>query len=298
MFSASPGDSPNIMRLSFSTNAFVQHSVFDAVREIGEAGYSGVELLADVPHLFADTFSDDDLDNLRKLLESMNLTVANVNANTAAGFYGKEFWEPVFEPSLAHPDSRLRRWRLDYSRRCVDMAAYLGSPVVSVTSGRMVPGITPDESLKILKDSLGELLEHAERRDVRIGMEYEPGLLVEKAEELADLIREMHSDSFGANLDLGHSHVLGEDPEPVIELLGSKIFHIHLEDIRARKHYHLIPGEGDLDFGRIFRALESQGYSGFVTVELYTYPQRPRAAAEAALRYLDRFTPGFGRTTT
>ena len=43
-------------------------------------------------------------------------------------------------------------------------------------------------------------------------MEYEPGLLIERYEELALLIDDMGSPWFGANLDLGHSRVLGEDP--------------------------------------------------------------------------------------
>ena len=286
------------MLLSFSTNAFVRYSIFDAVRKISKAGYSGVELLADAPHLYADTFSDAELGQLKRLLDSLELKVANINANTAVGYYGREFWEPLFEPSLSSPDKSLRKWRLNYSRRCIDMAAFLGSPTVSVTSGRMVPGTSPDESLRLLRDSLFAVLDHASARGVRVGMEYEPGLLVEKAEELSVLIGEMGSEWFGANLDLGHSHVLGEDPETVAALLGTRIFHIHIEDIRSRKHYHLIPGEGDLDFDNIFCILEDHGYAGFVTVELYTYPQEPEAAAELALRHIERFTSRFKRITT
>ena len=43
----------------------------------------------------------------------------------------------------------------------------------------------------------------------RIGIEYEPGLLIERCEELLMLIEDMNSPYLGANLDLGHSHVLG-----------------------------------------------------------------------------------------
>lgn len=274
------------MKFSFSTNAFVRHSVFDAVRRISEAGYSGVELLADAPHLYATSVTDEDLGELQALLDSTGLQVANVNANTAVGYYGRDFWEPLFEPSLANPDPALRGWRIDYSRRCIDLAAALGSPSVSVTSGRMVPGTPPDEALTLLKASLRELIEYAAVRGVRIGMEYEPGLLVERVEELAELIEEMGSEWFGANLDLGHSHVLGEDPETVLTLLGSKVFHVHLEDIRSCKHYHLIPGLGDIDFERLFHVLRNHNYDGYVTVELYTYPHRPKEAAELALRHL------------
>jgi sugar phosphate isomerase/epimerase len=276
------------MRLSFSTNAFVKYSVFQAVERIAAVGYDGVELLADIPHLYADSITEADLERLKALLDRTRLQVANINANTAVGYYGRSFWEPLFEPSLAHPDAGLRQWRIDYSKKCVDIAASLGAPTVSVTSGRPVPGILPSQSMTLLHDSLKELLEYAAQRSIRIGIEYEPGLLVERYEELAALIETIGSPNLGANLDLGHSHVLGEDPGTVISGLGSRIFHAHIEDIKGRKHYHLIPGTGDIDFPKLLATLTRHGYEGFVTVELYTYPDRPEQAAMEALEFLRR----------
>jgi fructoselysine 3-epimerase len=274
------------MRLSFSTNAFVSCSVFDAVECIGSLGYDAVELLADAPHLYADTVTESDLSRLRRSLGKAKLEVANINANTAVGYYGRTFWEPLFEPSLANPDSSARRWRLEYSKKCIEMARTLEAPCISITSGRPVPGALPEQSMDLLSESLRELLEYAVERSVRIGIEYEPGLLVERCEELTAILSHMNSVHLGANLDLGHSHVLGENHEAVIRELGERIFHVHLEDIKARKHYHLIPGTGDLDFNYLFELLRAHRYDGFVTVELYTYPHRAEQAAREALEFL------------
>ena len=46
------GEWISIMKLSFSTNAFVRFSVPEAIEIIAKTGYSGVEILADVPHLY------------------------------------------------------------------------------------------------------------------------------------------------------------------------------------------------------------------------------------------------------
>ncbi len=274
------------MKFSFSTNAFVRYSVLEAVERIARVGYEGVELLADTPHLFPDSVTTSDLERLQALLDRTALQVANINANTAVGYYGRDFWEPLFEPSLANPDQSLRKWRIAYSKKCIDMASRLGAPCVSITSGRAVPGTSPEQSMDLLRQSLGELLEYATERSIRLGIEYEPGLLIERYEEIADLIREMDSPHLGANLDLGHSHVLGEDARTTIQGLASRIFHLHIEDIRARKHYHLIPGTGDMDFTAILETLADIGYDGFATVELYTYPHQPEYAAREALRFL------------
>jgi fructoselysine 3-epimerase len=274
------------MKLSFSTNAYTRFSVFEAVQRIGAAGYAGVEILADRPHVFPPEFTSSDRERLRGLIDKTGLQVANINANTATGYYGRDFWEPLFEPSLAHPVESERRWRIDYTRRCIELAAALGAPSVSITSGRMVPGTAPQESLELLKRSLAELLPWAKDHAVRLGIEYEPGLLIENCRELVFLLNELDSPLLGANLDLGHSHVLGEDPEDVLRRLSGRIFHFHLEDIKQGKHYHLIPGEGDMDFARLFRLLDQSAYDGFVTIELYTYPQCPDQAARKSLDHL------------
>jgi len=274
------------MKLSFSTNAFVRFSVPEAIEIIAKTGYSGVEILADIPHLYPFSTTASELADIVSSLEKNRILAANINANTAVGYYRSKFWEPLFEPSLANPEVDARKWRVEFTKKCIDMARFLSCPNVSVTSGRMVPGVKPEISLALLKQSIFEIVEYAAGKHVRVGMEYEPGLIVERAEELAGLIREVGAENFGANLDFGHSHIAGEAPSDVAERLASRIFHVHLEDISARKHYHLIPGEGDIDFEDIFRALAGIEYEGFVTVELYTCPENPEQAARKAFDYL------------
>lgn len=274
------------MRWSFSTNAFTDRTLFAAAAEIAGAGYEGIEILADRPHLFPPDVRDRDVAHLSERLSDLGLRPASLNANTACGYYGREFWEPLFEPSLANPEAVPRAWRVDLVRRALVLARQLGCPHVSVTPGRPVPGTDPRRSLAFLEASLRELADHAAETEVRLGIEYEPGLLIENASELDDLLQSVASPWVGANLDLGHSRVAGEEPEEVIRRLGGRIFHLHLEDIRGRKHWHLIPGEGEMDFPAIFGVLHEIGYDGFVTVELYTCRDRPAEAALSSLRYL------------
>ncbi|MFO0752077.1 MAG: sugar phosphate isomerase/epimerase family protein [Thermodesulfovibrionales bacterium] len=274
------------MKLSFSTNAFVRYSVAKAVEKISSIGYEGVELLADIPHLYVHAITPSDIDRLKETLSWTGVAVTNVNANTVRGYYGRKLWDPVFEPSLANPDPTARKWRIDYCKKSIDLAVALGSPMVSITSGRSMPEITPERSMVLLRESLKEVLDYAAGRNIRIGMEYEQGLLIEFAGELAQLINEIDSPYFGANLDLGHSHLSGEEPEAAIRSLAGRIFHVHLEDIKNRKHYHLIPGLGDIDFNALLGILARCSYDGFLTVELYTYPFMPEEAARRAFDYL------------
>jgi len=132
------------------------------------------------------------------------------------------------------------------------------------------------------------LLDHADRVGVNIGIECEPGLLLEYAQELADWIKRLNHPRFGANLDIGHSQVQGENLADVIHLLGGKIWNLHVEDIPGRKHYHMIPGEGTMPWGTIISALRGINYQRFLTVELYTHTQDPQMAAEKSFAFLNR----------
>ncbi|AUB82126.1 sugar phosphate isomerase/epimerase family protein [Candidatus Thiodictyon syntrophicum] len=274
------------MPLAYSTNAYTRHGLAEAIESIAALGFDGVEILCDQPHWFLDRDLGEEARHLRARLDRLGLAVSNLNCNTANGFFDPRPPENVFEPSLASANPDWRRWRLDYSRRALDLARILGAGNISVTSGRPDTGGTPQQSQDLLVDSLCRLCESAQRYGVRVGVEYEPGLLVERADELAEVITRVGSPLLGANLDLGHSWLDGESPEHAVSRLAGRIWNTHVEDIQGRKHYHLIPGEGELPFQRYFDALTASGYSGFHTVELYTYPHMAQEAGRRSLTYL------------
>ena len=95
----------------------------------------------------------------------------------------------------------------------------------------------------------------------------------------------------GANLDIGHSQVLGEDIPDSVKLLGDRIWNLHVEDIPGRKHYHLIPGEGTLDWSGLRNALVAIKYERYLTVELYTHTANPVEAAQKSFAFLSKHFP-------
>jgi sugar phosphate isomerase/epimerase len=275
-------------QLGFSTNGFVRYSLPESIEVIARIGFGEVEILADRPHLFPDFNSTKQAEFIAKIIQKSGLSVSAINCNTVAGFYGRDFWEPLFEPSLANPERDARNWRIKYTLSCMDMAEILGAEVLVINSGRMNSGCPPEKGLQNLRRSLEVLLVEAEKRGLQLALEYEPGLLIERADEAMLLLHNFNSPNFGINLDVGHSWVAGEDPIFIIESFREKLFHVHLEDIKDRKHYHLIPGEGELPLLSILSALDRIHYTGSVTLELYTYPDQPEKAARAALQYLQQ----------
>ncbi|EMA44730.1 sugar phosphate isomerase/epimerase family protein [Halococcus saccharolyticus] len=278
--------------LAFSTNAYTRHALPEAIDRIADHGYAGVEILGDKPHAYFPNFDDADEGDLIAALDDTELQISNVNANTATGYYDDAPPSSFFDPSVITADDDDREWRIEYTKRAIDLASITSAPAVCLATGRPLPGTPPERAHEYLRDSLDSILDYAEDRGVSVGIEYEPELLVECTEEVLALIDDVGRDSLGINLDVGHAAVYGEDPAEAIRQSAGHITGVHLEDIVGGvrgKHYHRIPGEGDLDFRAIFDALDDIGYDGFATLELYTYPDRPDEAAREAYEELSAY---------
>lgn len=281
-----------MVELAFSTNAYTRHSLPEAVSRIATHGYAGVELLGDEPHAYFPRFDESDRAAVIGALADTNLTVSNVNANTAMGYYRDAPPSAFFDPSVITADDDEREWRVEYTKRAIDLADATDAPAVCLATGRPLPGNPPERAREYLHDSLDSILDYAEDWNVQVGIEFEPELLVECTDETLDLIDDVGRESLGVNLDVGHAAVYGEDVVESIHQSAGHITGVHLEDIaggRRGKHYHLVPGAGDLDFRRIFDALDDVGYDGFATLELYTYPDRPDEVAKQAYEELREY---------
>src|SRR4051812_45078871 len=99
------------MKLAFSTNAYTRFPLIEALRDIREAGFEGVEILADTPHAYPDAIDDGFAAEIRQELARLGLTVSNVNCNCSFGYWKDAPPEPYFEPSLISPNPKHREDR-------------------------------------------------------------------------------------------------------------------------------------------------------------------------------------------
>lgn len=277
------------MKLAFSTNAFTRYPLEVALRSIASAGFEAVEILADTPHAYPDQIDAALVDRVRTLLTETQLAVSNVNANCSFGYWRHAPPEPYFEPSLISPDPRHRADRQRLILRTIDFAAAVGAGNISITTGRCLGGMPPHQARGQLVESLKPVLAAAERASINVGIECEPGLYVEWAEELIELIDRVGSPRLGANWDVGHSVVMGEDLAAAARLLRGRIWNLHVEDLPGKKHYHTIPGQGTFDWVGLRSILQSIGYDRFATVELYTETAEPKTAADESFQFLRKW---------
>jgi sugar phosphate isomerase/epimerase len=276
------------MKLAFSTNAYTRHPLAEALKGIRAAGFEGVEILADTPHAYPATVDPALVTSVRRDLDRLGLTVSNVNCNCSFGYWRHAPPEPYFEPSLISPNPQHRADRVELILKALEFARAVGSKNLCITSGRMLGGMPPDKAARQFAESIRPVLERADALGVDVGIECEPGLFLEYAAELREWIDRLNHPRFGANLDVGHSVVIGESVAEVVHVLRGRIWNLHVEDLPGRKHYHTIPGDGNFDWQTLRGALEEIAYDRFMTVELYTHTEDPQEAADKSFQFLSR----------
>ncbi len=269
------------MKIGFSSNAYTRKSLTYAIQSISDIGYDGIEIVLDIPHAFL-PLSESTFQNIQKYLEKCKIKVTNLNANTVAGWYESKTDVEKFEPSLSNENEKLRSWRISYSKKAIDLASKLNASSISITSG--LTNSFHKNTLKNFQNSLKELANYAEKSNIKLAIEYEPGLLIGKADDVFPFTKEFSN--VGLNFDVCHAAVLGEQMSTVIEKFDKKIFHTHISDCKNQKHFHLIPGKGTIDFEALHNSLLKTGYDGFLTAELYTYTSEPEKAAKETLIHL------------
>jgi len=275
------------MVFSYSTNAFVKHSLSESLKLIAQTGFRGVEIMCDQPHLYPPDVDHQGLEKLKQHLEKLNLAITNLNCFTL--FAVGNTWLP----SWIEPDEHRRQERIDHTLNCLDLAHFLGSPCISVPPGGPPVDTDPRSSLILFRQGLEKVLPKAQALDVSILIEPEPDLLIENSRQMGSFIKEIESPHLGVNFDVGHFFCVGEAPEDALERLFEKIGHMHIEDIAStREHKHLIPGHGAIDYDAFFKRLEQLNYKKDICLELYTYAENP---CEAGLESINNLKNIMGR---
>ena len=277
------------MLLGYNTNGLAHHDLFDAVELLADIGYGSIAITIDhtalSPH---GRYNRQRTQRLRRVLEQRKLrTVIETGARFLLDPREKH------EPTLISRDPAGRRRRIDFYKYATDLAAELGSDCVSLWSGRLPAGAEPAEAAAWLTDGLRQVGEYAARQHVTIAFEPEPGMLIDTMKAWEELLAQAGMDDLCLTLDIGHLHCQGEGPiEKVIGRWASRLVNVHIEDMRAGVHEHLMFGEGQIDFPAVLRGLSQNGFAGGVHVELSRHSHEGPIAARKAFDFLQGVLQG------
>ncbi|MCL2126709.1 MAG: sugar phosphate isomerase/epimerase [Treponema sp.] len=265
------------MKTSFSLFSFAQDDkpaeLFPLIKK---AGYDGAEpVLSDSGYLNS-SMSDDDILGLRALAERNGLAIPTVGA-----------WN-LWEYNLVSDSSETRERARNIIRFQLKAARLLGADTILVIPGWVGTEFSPkpefvryDIAYERAAEAFKVLSEDAGREGVKIGIENVWNRFLLSPVEVARLVDEIASPFFGVYFDVGNIIYIGY-PDQWIEILGRRIFKIHLSDYRfsqAGLGAFVDLFAGDVDFGNVVNSLKKIGYDDWLTMEMLpNYKQFPRAS--------------------
>ena len=119
-------------------------------------------------------------------------------------------------------------------------------------------------------ESLAELVAFAQPHRIGIMLENVPGRFNSVA-QLAPIFAAVPE--LGLHLDIGHANLLTDynTTDEILKAYGSRLKHVHMHDNKGGSaDLHLPLGTGTIELDYYVRALQSRGYDGTITLEVFT----------------------------
>jgi sugar phosphate isomerase/epimerase len=156
----------------------------------------------------------------------------------------------------------------------IDLAADLGGDVVTFHLGGARPDIPERELWKQTVSTIKTAADYADTKHIRLAVDLGiwPRWIVSTTDELARLFDDVASDTFGVNFDPSYLAITGIDPVAFVKRFAARIRHAHIKDHVGKypDWKHRIPGQGELDYVPIVKALAAAKFDGALAIECFT----------------------------
>lgn len=271
------------MLLGYNTNGLAHHRLLDGISLLGEIGYESVAITVD--HHALDPFDEQLETQMAAAQQRLNDFGMKCVIETGARYLLDS--KTKHEPTLMTADDVLRGRRIDFLQRCIDIADAMRAECVSLWSGVLQSDETVDVALDRLAQGLQQVLEYAADRGVVLAFEPEPGMFVDTMSRFERLLQWIDAPNLQLTIDIGHLYCQGE--VPIVDYLSrwsDRIANVHIEDMRAGVHEHLMFGDGEMDFPPIIDGFARIGFEGPIHVELSRHSHVGPAAARQAFDFL------------
>ena len=241
-----------------------------AIAEIGEAGYSGVEVF------------DGNLLDYADRPRELRLALDRAGVQLVAVYSGANF---IFRDTLDQELARIAR--------VADAASEMGALHLVVGGGaKRFDGVRSEDQAR-LAEGLDRVVALAEVRGLRA--HYHPHLTtIVEGSDAVDRIFALTPIDFCP--DTAHLAAAGADVPRLIRKHAKRISYVHLKGWRKQPFGFTPLDEGDLDIAAILRALSDIAFDGWITAELDSWPEPKQGAVRslsfASIRRPRRWTRG------
>ena len=239
-----------------------------AVKKAAEVGANGIQVYSTSGEMAPENLVGQKRADFRSLVADNGLVISALCGDLGGG-------------GFTDPEKNV--WKVEKSKRILDLAKELGTDVVTTHIG-VVPEDENTDRFKIMQEACFELSRYADDIGAHFAIETGP----EKSATLKKFLDSLGSTGVDVNLDPANLvMVTGDDPAVAVHNLKDYIVHTHAKD--GKQNYYVDPdiiygmveshivtadsfievplGEGSVNWDEYLKALEDIGYKGFLTIE-------------------------------
>lgn len=255
------------MKIGMSSSCLYPMTVEDSLKTVGELGAKTAEI-------FFNSYCElkkPIINELRAIKDYYSMDIRSIHPFTSA-----------YEPVLLFSGYKRRLLDgIEFYKNYFEAANEIGAKAVVLHGGKAYTDIEPEEyaeSYILLNNAAIEAGVHIAHENVRDHLCANPLFM----KRLADCV----GDEFRMVLDIKQCRRSGESEFNFINLLGDKIYQVHISDA-AEGRDCLAPGAGRYDFRRLFDALALAGYNESALIELYRHNYGEPEELKTAKSYLE-----------
>lgn len=251
--------------LKIAINAWAfpnEYSFEDCLAAAKNAGFEAIEFNVDAvgrsEHSFTIHSTDEEILAVGELVKKYGLVVPSISSDQSAGKW------PLC-------DEESRQFLFAVTEKQLRVAKLLGADTILTVPGGMQNGMLLSESRANSIKNMRDFLPVIEKYGVKVGVENVGNTFFLSPYDVLSFIEEVGSDMVGSYLDLGNMFSFS-DPIHWIDIIGDKIFKIHVKDYKRTStvnkggaYVQLL--EGDIDFKRCMQLLKKVGFDGYLTAE-------------------------------
>ncbi len=239
--------------LDFTANLsllFTEVPLIDRFKAAKQAGFNTVEI--QFPYALSTAAIKNQLD-----AHDLKLVLFNVGADDL--LQGGEGLACV-------PEKRVQfRRAIDQT---IEYAQELQPEAINVLPGRCLDNSRLEQYLATFKENLALAVEAFSPLDINTVFEAVnshdmPGFIIDSGMQMLEILKQLNRPKLFMQYDIYHMQMMGEKPEAFIAEHARKIGHIQFADCPGRGQ----PGTGQIDFDRVFLAIATSAYSGWVGAE-------------------------------
>lgn len=227
-----------------------------AFADVARKGLTGVEIAVAYPDRV-------DAGAVLREAERNGLTVTTISTGQICGLEGA---------FLTSDDKEKRRIAMDAVYGHIRLSEKLSRPPVTIGLLRCGPGIPETQALEDrLSDCLYPLVKDAQERGVTLQIEAinrSEASLFHTTKELVGYLDRLGL-PIGLLFDTYHSFLEDGDIPTAVKRASGRITNVHLCD-----SHRGLPGEGEIDFPAVIRAIKDTGYGGAFALETKCVPTR------------------------